>query len=174
MKLNEITMPSYKELAEIRLQNAGYTRLGKGMTGMVFAKPDENFVLKLFDSNDDSYIEFLSFCSTQPNNPNLPKFKSKLIKVTDHYYAIRMERLEKINSSSDKDFVKLIDRAFTFELMRKFQSIWMTQLDDQDHNLAKTIKALANYIVHSGFNNDIDEYNVMKRGDTFVITDPIC
>src|SRR5208283_4736965 len=101
-----------------RLKDAGYFRLGTGYSGLVFTKPDEKFVLKLFDSSDMAYVEFVTFCLTQPNNPNLPKFRSKLIKITDHYYAIRMERLSTIHES-DKDFVEIIDNALTFELMNK-------------------------------------------------------
>lgn len=110
MRINEITRPSNIQNAAIILQKNGYKRLGKGSYATVWARKDEPFCLKLFDSGDYAYTKYLRLIE-RVRNVHFPQIKGKLIKINDNYYAVRMERLEKLDESNIK-LIKYILQYF--------------------------------------------------------------
>src|ERR1700721_2108003 len=92
MKINELQMPDRKADAILALKQADWHILGDGSYATVFMKPGIDYVLKLFDSDDTAYADYIKLVLTHPN-PHFPRFKGKLVKVTTKYYAVRMEKL---------------------------------------------------------------------------------
>jgi hypothetical protein len=160
------------DTALTRLTKAGYKKLGSGLFGEVYARPGEDFVLKLFNVTDHAYIIFLNFCLKNIGNSNLPKFNGKMVRVTEETYAVRMERLVK-SPKSDSSILELIRDAFYDYLWADEEHNDADKLEQIDPNLADTLSALADYCVGKSIRNDLHPANIMKRGTTFVITDPI-
>lgn len=99
MKITEVTRPSSIGQALAILYQHGYQKLGSGLYATVVAKPDEATALKLFSTNDTDYRAYLNLIAAKPN-PHFPVIKGKPIKVSDEYWAIRMERLEPLEENS--------------------------------------------------------------------------
>lgn len=191
MLINELKLPmsisgSGNSATHI-LQKAGYELLGSGRYGYVFAKPGENTILKLFSTNDKGYIVFVNFCLANRSSSNIPVFKGKLINVNYRYYALRMERLTP-TQETDQHVVNMVDRAmqYCFDNTESNDGS-VEQKDDQevvdsppqilkkyDQELGNTVEKMCSYASDRGiFTNDMWHKNIMKRGNTFVLTDPL-
>lgn len=168
-RLDELSRPRTRDKAEWVLIKAGYKFLGKGAYGAVYKKPDTNYVLKLFDARDQAYIEFIKLAKDNPN-PHFPRFFGKPIRVTDEYYAIRTEYLKGI--FGPKDEVSLLDYYISSKGQQPNSFI------DEFFASQPDLKTAADLIVqliqrHPNFVCDIYHNNVMLRGETMVLTDPI-
>ena len=178
--LDEISRPPSRYEAEHVLKQAGYKKLGQGVYADVYAKPNENTVLKLFNNEDTAYQDFVYVTISNPN-PHFPKFKGKMMKVTDDYSAIRMERLTPLPDNSETAaYAKKIShyttimqskagraaRMDTEEIMRDIDEIEKDQ---------PGIKYACAIIGHNlkGEIIDIHNENIMMRGNVLVITDPV-
>lgn len=117
MRLVEFTRPKSISHAMEILQGAGYKPLGMGSFGAVYQKPGASYVLKLFDSADVGYQQYIALAQKNPN-PHFPKFFGKMIKVTEDYYAVRMERLEQASEAYSKE-IMLIDEYVTAKSSRE-------------------------------------------------------
>ena len=74
------------------MKDHGFEKLGHGSYASVFIHPKYPFVLKLF-VKDSGYLDWLRFVKANQNNPHVPKIRGGLVKITDRFYAVRLERL---------------------------------------------------------------------------------
>lgn len=100
-------------------------------------------------------------------NPHLPKIKG-IIKINDDTYAVRMERLTPIPRNAEP--------AMT--LIRKIADIdTYGDLSDEDAAwVEKTLPGVAAFFKSfplSDYEYDLHSQNLMMRGNTVVIVDPI-
>jgi hypothetical protein len=181
--------------ADEKLANAGYQRIGGGKAGgkghsIVYHKPNDQFVLKLFNINDSAYLEFLNFCKQNPGNENLPVFKGKIVKINSDFLAIRMEKLEEI--TNDDDEVYIINNLFSIlvaieeyklepmeenHLAEKYRrKLLLQELEKYKSrvpdSLASTLEKMAIFMINNDLKDDLAPSNIMKRGNTYVFTDP--
>jgi hypothetical protein len=169
--LNEITKPSKQETFS-KLISAGYKEIGKGYYANVFYKENKSYVLKLFSNKDRAYINFVSFC-LKNKSPHLPKFKGKLIKINSEYSAIRMELLSPIivdeNTTNDIQCIALLHRFYNGEnsYLAPDVNIWAEKHKTINDILQKLGSNLNKHC------DDIHFSNVMMRGNTYVLIDPI-
>ena len=178
--LDEISRPPSRYEAEEVLKQAGYRMIGMGSYADVYAKPNENTVLKLFTNEDTAYQDFVYVTISNPN-PHFPKFKGKMMKVTDDYSAIRMERLTPLPDNREtaayakkiSQYTKLMQdkagrasRMDTEEVMRDIDEI------EQDQPGIKYACAIIGHNL-KGEVIDIHNENIMMRGNVLVITDPV-
>jgi len=180
--LDEITRPTHRAAAKI-LADAGYKLLGSGLYANVYAKPDDNYVLKLFSNDDEAYINFMYLTIGNPN-PHFPKFKGKMMRVTDDYYAIRMERLTPLKINTD-DSRKLARNLSTYTKLiqqkagrrqpdnEKIIAIneYMDELDEEQPGIKYACNIIGNNLKTETV--DIHDENIMMRGNVLVITDPV-
>ena len=170
--LTELSRPSSRNEAEYVLVRAGYAHLGRGQTGSVFQKPGAAYVLKLFDARDTAYLDFIGLATANPN-PHFPKFIGKPVRVNDGYHAIRTELLEPVSKDRLTEVV-MIDKYIIS--MRNYGNchnedyLYVSshpELQEACDMLAKFLKYKNQYFC------DIHEPNVMMRGSTLVMTDPV-
>jgi len=176
--LDEISRPSGR-MAQHILKKAGYTVLGSGSNADVYAKPNENTVLKLFNNEDTAYQDFVYLTISNPN-PHFPKFKGKMMKVTDDYSAIRMERLTPLPDNYETRlyatrislYTKLIQNKSgraanmnTEEIMRDIDEI-----EKEQPGIKYACAIIGNNLKKEII--DIHNENIMMRGNVLVITDP--
>src|ERR1700748_2668287 len=98
MKISEITRPHDHGFAADHLIKSGYTPMGSGSNAQVVAKSDSRYVVKLFSTSDRSYLTFLKLIQANPSE-HFPKIYGKPYRVNDQYYAVRIEKLSKLDDA---------------------------------------------------------------------------
>ena len=157
------------------LRRAGYKQLGSGTFAYVYAKQDAPNCLKLFVAKDTAYIEFINLAMSNPN-PHFPKFKGKLMKITNHYYAIQMERLSPIDYVEMRTMMYAIDN-YTSDIYYSGKAsdaslANMEEVEKKQPGITKACEAIATTITR-GRSLDMHRGNFMMRGNVLVITDPV-
>ena len=179
------------------LRKQGIKSIGMGRYGEVFHKPDWNYVIKVFES-DDAYLDYVNFCITN-NNPHFPKFikkpksfhqfhkrlhhSSKMLQIVkmellaplkDHWYSDNLENICNLIFRENIKNVVIYDDDITKPKM-------YDNIEDiiNDNNNKPQLRELISALVQikNKFNSyilDIHSENLMQRKDgTIVITDPI-
>ena len=175
MRLSEIQFPSTRRAAEKILLQNGYEKLNFGAYSDVYEKEGSPFVLKLFSSNDKGYVMFYQWCQANAGNPHVPVFKSKIIRITDNYNAIRMERLYPLNSEM---------RILVMYIVTYFRGLYLRYFKNRDFIEAKQkipedirnlLDNLYSYMKSHDMtsNYDIKIENFMRRGNDLVFIDLI-
>lgn len=163
--LDEISRPDNIDLAVTRLINAGYHFVGQGFFAKVMGKESSNTVLKLFNASDKAYINFIKLVKAH-TNVHFPVFRGKLMKVTDKYYAVRMERLRKNDDFRTAHRIRdyLSDPKDEHNI-QKIENLDQPKLTEALDIIIEDMK-LHGYVQDMGVNN------ICWRGDTVVIIDP--
>ena len=168
-QLDELTRPDTMGKAEKVLEKAGYVQLGTGAFASVYVRPGSSNVLKLFYADDTAYIDFVKATLKYPN-PHFPKFKGKMMKITDTYYAVQMEKLREYNGSWKNP-------SLLSSYIYYLQGLHDADIADEINALEKEqpgIKAACKIIADKvGHHLDLASNNLMMRGNTIVITDPV-
>jgi hypothetical protein len=168
--LSEMSRPDLRE-AEQKLFAAGYEKIGTGTWGDVYSKPGDSLVLKLFHPGDQAYTDFVTLALQHQNNPHFPKFHGKMMKVTDDYNAVRMEKLTP-NTSKElaevlEDYLNVLSGAGQYVSKTK---LWPLLL--KNPKLKEACKIIAEKILKTHY-LDLQPQNIMMRGNTVVFTDPV-
>lgn len=168
--LGEISRPSQAE-AEKKLVDAGYEKIGSGTWGNVFSKPGDSLVLKLFHPGDEAYTDFVKLVMQHQNNPHFPKIYGKMMKVTDDYNAIRMEKLTPNSSRALaellEDYLNVLGGGGQYVSKSK---LWPLLL--KNPKLKEACTLIAKNLLNTYY-LDLQPQNIMMRGNTIVFTDPV-
>lgn len=176
--LDEITRPVDMYDADEVLNNSGYEQIGRGHFAKIYAKRGSDHVLKLFASHDMSYPRFVNMTIQNPNT-HFPQFKGKMMKITDTYYAIRMEKLSPISVNSlDQSILKLMREYINHQVDDSFRPFprmeTMSRLEKMQPGITEACDGVAELLKQGGaISLDLHSGNVMKRGNTLVIIDPV-
>ncbi len=146
----------------------GFRRLGEGAFAAVYEKPGYPWVFKVFHG-DPAYLDFLKFALKNQSNPHVPKFKGQPFKISNDTYAVRMEKLSHMFSNVD-DLLNLTNR-WRGGLLTAPQEEYLNDVDLPQ--MIPVLNSLGKLATTHGYNLDIHNFNVMARGDTLVIVDPI-
>jgi hypothetical protein len=182
-QIDEITRPTMVR-AEYLLLRAGYKRTGEGYFAKVYGRADADHVLKLFKARDTAYMAFVNMVIKNPN-PHFPKFKGKMMRVTDDYYAIRMERLEPMPDKTELgDSMSIAikierymiyrndpDSASSPEAIADTEN-FMQILESSQPRIRRACDLVVDKLVPT-YLLDLHSANIMQRGAVMVLTDPI-
>jgi hypothetical protein len=174
MRLHELSRPDTRDKAERILVKAGYKQLGRGQNAAVFHAPGDAHVLKLFNSSDRAYIEFVKLAAANPN-PHFPKFYGRIIRVTPGYFAVKTELLQPFTGSIHE--VEIIDWYIMWARDRiNGTNVGFGHYDQiaAQPELKVACDLLAQFLAPSRFFCDVHSKNVMLRGSTLVLSDPVC
>ena len=168
------------------MQYYGFQQSGSGLQASVYSHPKLPYMLKLFNSQDTAYAEWIKVAMANKNNPHMPRFVSKrMVRITEDIFAIRMESLVpidgiflKIHTVSDRLLEGGLSASMPpsrcagklaylpeykyFEQYCSTHPDWLAALDIAWHCMST-----------SGLGNDFHPGNCMRRGDDLVITDPV-
>lgn len=150
------------------LRQKGFSSLGSGTFASVFTHPGINYAIKIF-SDDPAYMAYVRFALAHQDNPHVPKFRGKFMKIDDHHYAVRMELLTTI----DWDRAQQICRCIRAYVLRNSSWFDCEEEFEYDPAFAQVAQGIADIIKKNGFELDIHPGNIMTRGNTFVVTDPL-
>ena len=164
------------EIAHTKLLYNGFKKIGNGKFGKVFGHPNLNYIIKIF-RKDDGYINFYKLAIQHQDNPHFPKFRGKLIKIDENLFAIRMEKLSKINLYNDENYYEyqfiefyLYDGKTRDQFLPKFK-MTITEKFPELKTALDIIKNLKN--LNKNYAIDLHGENLMMRGDCPVIIDPL-
>lgn len=174
--LDEITRPAKHEAANI-LRNAGYKLMGEGAFATVYGKPGADHVLKLFFASDTGYMEFVKVVNSN-SNIHFPRFKGKMMRVTDDYYAIRMELLTPVPDNRETEYVartlsnytRMIKGLAPYKQTENEVSEAIPEIEEDQPGIIDACSLIAHGTTKV---IDIHNENIMMRGDVIVITDPV-
>lgn len=162
----------------LMLTNRGYKRLGWGAFGRAYCHPaNDQEVIKIGnDTNSDGYLQFVKFVGLRSSNPHLPYITS--VEIFDNspgdpfsvpYYVVCMERLQESGKIDAQPYLRLaLEEAGLEDLL---------DLASPENITAKTramlyVKGVLCELFRTHA-QDIKYDNVMLRGTTLVITDPV-
>jgi hypothetical protein len=162
-----------KKNLSTHLEKLGWTLIGHGQFSLVYANPKFDYVLKIFTQDTAGGIEWLEYVVANQKNPFLPRIYGKVWRISITAYAVRMERLMPFKSKTDPVFAKYIDPNIQ-------SRSWEEIFDEGNEGFLKehwpdldaafeTILRLSQY----NGDDDLNLSNIMKRGDSLVITDPV-
>lgn len=160
-----------------KLEELGFkqTTLGSGIRGVVFQRPNDSYVIKIF-SKDVSYRQFLDVCLRNQNNPYFPKVRGKPVLIAPATYVVRLEKLNSLVGeplSSENDTVA--KKAFDY-LSKIQRPVDATTNNEIKKNLPELHDFFVNMEEEFGRNAPLDLHigNIMLRDNRqIVITDPI-
>lgn len=142
---------------------------GSGTRGIVFKRPNDPYVIKIF-LDDPQYLTYVQYALKHQDNPHVPRLRGKIMRIYDEVYAVRIEELQPVKTEAlndhQKELLKTLITSNTFgELARddyiKFE-------EPRLHELFRDLSDLYGKITRT----DIITDNVMMRDNVFVITDP--
>jgi hypothetical protein len=184
MRLFEIARPDSLSGAVAVLQKAGYEPLDEpGSYGAVFAKPGSSEALKLYDRYDEAYTAFVTLALKHQDNPHFPKFRRGILPITNAYAAVRIERLAPLAGAQLEDLAEVV---CNFAVYTRYDRRAGHKPDNLKAKLAQTTAVLFDHpklfeavqlidamVETHGFQLDYRFQNIMLRGATLVIIDPI-
>lgn len=148
------------------IKEFGFTNYGSGEYGLVFSKPQLPYVVKLF-MKDAAYLKWMDFCKQHSDNPYCPKIRGKVIRITDIFYVIRLEKLEPISTRSGwYDLSKILSEPEWALRTWDSRPSEVPQLKDPH------LRQILMFFARNKKLLDIHSGNVMRRGDQVVIIDP--
>lgn len=154
------------------LKKMGYEleHMGSGMYANVFKRPNDPYVIKIF-SQDTGYLKYVQYCLQHQDNPHVPKFRGKIIRISGDTYAVRIEVLQPyqqgINYEADYAAHQLIQYDTMFGGLAQHPDI-----EAYSPELKQLFVDLANLFGATTL-TDLHKTNIMMRGNTLVITDPV-
>jgi hypothetical protein len=161
-----------QENLSTHLEKLGWTLLGSGMFSLVYSNPKYEYVLKVFTEHTGG-VDWLKYVVANQKNPFLPRVYGKMWRISPTAYAVRMERLTPFNSKTDPVFAKYIDPELN---SRSWEEIFWPENEDflKEHwpDLLAAFETILDLSSYNG-DDDLNLSNIMKRGDSLVITDPV-
>jgi hypothetical protein len=154
------------------MQKLGFSYVNGGLYSEVFT--DNKNIVKIFRDNDFAYRDFIKYCNENRNNPALPKFKGKAVRLTSNVRMIRMEILSPVPSNYSDDYRVIMN--YYYGIYSYYTSgsgrypIKLTDLSRPMRIFMITLKDLRDY--NKDYFMDLHQGNVMMRGDQPVIIDP--
>lgn len=107
---------SWYEITKKLEQETGIKPVANGRYGVIFTKPEWNYVIKIFD-DDPEYLGFIDFVLTHPNK-HYPKIIKKPISM-HHFHA-------RDPSSTNKFYIIKIEKLYPItEEMGYFLEMWL-------------------------------------------------
>jgi len=141
----------------------GFRLLGSGCYAVVFdSKTDPNLVYKIGSTLSDPFLVYAKLQNKFVDNPHYPKIYS-IYEDTEHdWYMVKMEALTKLPHHK----YEVITRVKKF--MRHYDGVVLTKpMEDLVNEISKLLEK------HPEIQLDLHNENIMMRGTTPVITDPL-
>lgn len=157
----------------------GWTLLGKGAEAAVAEHPQKGYVLKIWPINS-LYTKFVRMVQKYPN-PHFPQFSKVMKPIPGTKFSyVRMEKLVKVTQydilvdmpecfCAIKDIYLQSNQALPYWIEANMADIRCPTLTPMAKQAVKLISAQMKKI---GPRLDLHPGNIMRRGHTWVITDP--
>lgn len=152
-----------------QMKKVGWYRIGRGYYATVFAHQYRRYIVKVFH-NDKGYAHYLDYVKSHQSNPHVPKVIGKERQVNKDTSVVRLEKLLPITNGNDPMFRKYINPELPVNFYNIFEN--PDNLPFLQEHWPQLYKLLQDISGMTGL-EDLGIKNVMQRGDTLVITDPL-
>lgn len=154
------------------LESKGYVQLGAGAYGCVLTHPGINYAVKIFE-DDPAYLAYVKFALAHQDNPHVPGFRGKFMRIDDRHYAVRIELLTELSQDMRREVAGAIvaygdkdiypeDLEYHKELFEKFPK------------LPDAMAGIIDICRKTGCRLDVyTTSNIMGRNGVPVFTDPV-
>lgn len=173
-RADESLRPVTRTEADRVLRGAGYQRVGCGGYSAVYRKAGQPFVLKVFSTRDHAYRDFLLLARAHAGNPHFPRIVGKVVPVTSTYSAVRMEPLApyRHDPAAIDDYMRLRDFEAAPGGPASLQKADALDLMETLPALREACDLIIDMLLPQ-YERDIKPENVMLRGSTIVLIDPV-
>ena len=155
------------------LETQGFKHIGQGSFSEIYLKQGYPWMFKLW-SHDPAYLWWITWAAKHQDNPNVPRVKGLPVKIAPETYVVRLEKLRGLvpregNLSKGYDrLAYLVDRIESVDDLSKEDLQWIRSEYPGVYDILRVIqKAGSDFVV------DLHGDNIMLRGQTPVITDPV-
>lgn len=152
----------------------GFHKISGGVFSSVLVHPKLDYIIKLFDNDDEGYKLFLGIALANQKNPHFPQIRGRPMQIGSQTQGIRLEKLTPMSGSEFEDLEYMLAVA-------KSDPNWEENLTpngiareflDKWPRFAQALNTLRD-AKDSGTWFDWHGGNIMKRSDgTPVIIDP--
>ena len=155
------------------LETQGFKHIGQGSFSEIYLKPGYPWMFKLW-SHDPAYLWWITWAAKHQDNPNVPRVKGLPVKIAPETYVVRLEKLRGLvpregNLSKGYDrLAYLVDRIESVDDLSKEDLQWIRSEYPGVYDILRVIQRAG-----SDFVVDLHGDNIMLRGQTPVITDPV-
>ena len=157
-----------------KLTNLGYNKyeLGSGLYGSVYARPEDDFVVKIF-TPDMGYKRYLDYMQNNKMNPYVPKLRGKPVKLPNNFTMVRIEKLEPITPDLFREIRHLMnphsgDPTYGSPEYRAARK----KFENRYPQFLNLLDELTRTAENAGLALDLHSGNIMMRNNLPVITDP--
>jgi hypothetical protein len=160
-------LESFRTLTKA-LQEQGWERISGGTKSNVYTNFKYPYMVKIF-VNDPEYLRYFKLVKQLQANPHVPKVRGNPVEVGDQGYVVRLEPLIPLDGPTDAIFKHYVDPRLqpTFDnLLSQDNMEFLQKNHPQFLDLFDDITDLSSEL-------DWHDGNLMKRGNTLVITDPL-
>jgi hypothetical protein len=157
-----------KKLGYAQSINLSHRLIGDGAFAGVFAKPDDPYVIKIYDP-DPGYEKYLKYVVANQTNPHVPKLRGRPVRLGSSIRIVRIEKLSPVKTPEQHDvYEKIRNYVDDFGKDYAYSIINQKIVDGMFPKIGPLLQELsANKQIL-----DLGKQNVMFRGDIPVITDP--
>jgi hypothetical protein len=151
----------------------GFDLVGSGSYGMVWEKQGYPWLFKVF-MDDPAYLWWISWAVKHQDNPNVPRVKGLPVKIAPNTYVVRLEKLNNLMlraGNLSRDYEKLaylLSRIETVDDLSKEDLQWIRHQYPGIYDILRMIQKIP-----SRFALDLHSRNIMMRGETPVLIDPV-
>jgi len=166
------------QLADV-VYSHGWKLLGRGSEASVAEHPEKGYVLKIWP-NRSLYTKFVELVQRNPN-PHFPRFSKVMKRIPGTQFSyVRMEKLIPVTQYDIlvnmpdcfcvvKELYQRQGTALPYWIENNAQAIQCPKLSPDAKMLVKLMSAQLKKI---GPVLDLHPANIMRRGNTWIITDP--
>ena len=155
------------------LETQGFKHIGQGSFSEIYLKQGYPWMFKLW-SHDPAYLWWITWAAKHQDNPNVPRVKGLPVRIAKDTYVVRLEKLRGLvrregNLSRGYDrLAYLVDRIESVDDLSKEDLQWIRSEYPGVYDILRVIQRAG-----SDFVVDLHGDNIMLRGQTPVITDPV-
>ena len=154
------------------LRTRHFSKISQGGYAEIFShKKYPNKVLKVLSINGDlSYMKYLEFCCANQDSAFVPKvFAIYIIQGNVKYCAVVLEKLRAYNSRNNVSFQRILENILNL-VSNKQSHVAITEFSSFCLQFSKFYEE---HKLQYDFSLDLHNANIMLRGKTPVVTDPI-
>jgi hypothetical protein len=149
------------------METQGFKHIGHGSFSSVYLKDGYPWMFKLW-SHDPAYLWWITWAAKHQDNPNVPRVKGLPVQIAPDTYVVRLEKLRARSSYDHKQLADLLDNVENVDDISKEDLQWIRGEYPGIYDALRVIQRAG-----SSFVVDLHSDNIMMRGQTPVLVDPV-
>ena len=149
------------------LEDQGFKHIGQGSFSEIYLKPGYPWMFKLW-SHDPAYLWWITWAAKHQDNPNVPRVKGLPVQIAPDTYVVRLEKLRSRGAYDHTQLADLLNNVETIDDISKEDLQWIRKEYPGIYDALRVIQRAG-----SSFVVDLHSDNIMMRGQTPVLVDPV-